>query len=150
MSYKFCDSCLIVPTIAVQNLTAFNYSSTSITLNWSRLASQPKQSGILGYSAMYEELSRPGNVGSKEIHVTFFLNTTTGRLNRLKKYSWYRIRISGMNRRGTGIPSGPLVVLTDEDGECVRNYGECVCNYDRQNHEGRDCSHNNPGRAIAI
>ncbi|XP_028409018.1 uncharacterized protein LOC114531606 [Dendronephthya gigantea] len=104
-----------VPTIAVQNLTAFNYSSTSLTLHWSRLESQQGQSEILGYSVMYEELSWTGDVKSKKIHVTVFFNTTKGRLNRLKKYSWYRIRISGMNKRGIGIPSDPLVVLTDED-----------------------------------
>jgi hypothetical protein len=108
----------IVPTHSVQNLTASNRSSTSLALHWSRLSSQPSQSAILGYAVIYEQLPWPGNVRSNELtRIAVFLNTTRGRLAQLQKYSWYRLRISGMNRRGVGIPSDPLIVLTDEDGK---------------------------------
>lgn len=81
------------------------------------MSSQPGQTDILGYFVFYETLTRTSDVMSDEAKSAVFLNTTDGRLDGLKKYSWYRIRISGMNRRGVGVPSDPLIVLTNEDGE---------------------------------
>ena len=82
------------------------------------MSGQPRKSAIQGYAVIFEELHWPGNLRSHETKVEEFLSTTSARLGRLKKYSWYRIQIAGMNRRGIGVPSEPLVVLTDEDGEC--------------------------------
>ena len=108
----------LVPTKVVQNLTAFNESSTSLAFHWSPLSSQPGQSGILGYVVTYEGLLWPGNAKSNESrHLATFMNATRGRLTQLKKYTWYGVRIAAMNRRGVGIPSSRLLVLTDEDGE---------------------------------
>lgn len=67
---------------------------------------------------MFEKLLWPDHVKSNTAMIAVFLNTTRGTLSQLKKYSWYKIRIAARNRRGTGVPSDPLVVLTDEDGKC--------------------------------
>ena len=109
---------LLVPTSHVQNITVFNRSSTSLALHWSPLSSQPGQGAIEGYSVIFEKLLWPGSVKSNRTMIVVFLNTTKGTLSQLNKYSWYKIRISGRNKRGTGVPSDPLVVLTDEDGKC--------------------------------
>ena len=107
----------IVPTNLVQNLTAFNQSSTSLVFYWSALSTQPGQTALQGYALTYEEIQWPGNLRSNETRISIFLNTTRGRLGQLKKYTWYRTRVSGMNKRGIGVPSQSVLVLTDEDGE---------------------------------
>ena len=107
----------IVPTNFVQNFTASNRSSTSLDLQWSPLSNQPGQDAIEGYVVIFKELPRSGNKSSNKMMTTVFLNDTKGRLDNLKKYSWYEVRIAGMNRRGFGVPSDPLIVLTDEDGK---------------------------------
>ena len=60
--------------------------------------------------------------GSKNIYKVIFANATAGNLHRLEKYSSYSVRIAAINRRGLGIPSSTIVVLTDEDGRLLINF----------------------------
>ena len=55
---------------------------------------------------------------TRDVQITqIFRNTTRGILGQLEKYTWYQLKISAINKRGAGIPSPAIVVLTDEDGK---------------------------------
>ena len=106
---------LSVPIGFPGNFTAYNRSSTSLGLRWSPVPERLANGLIWGYAVTYTELSSRKGL-TRKVYKTIFSNATTGSLHHLKKYSWYSLRISAINRKGLGIPSAVLVVITDEDG----------------------------------
>lgn len=102
--------CLAVPSAPV-GVTYVNQSSTSVLISWS-----PPEifDGIIStYILSYTRV---------ETNITYFCstdNSTQYHLDGLEKYELYTVSVTAKTGKGVGVPSEPLVILTDQDGEFI-------------------------------
>ena len=103
-----------VPSVAPENVTALNTTSTSIFLAWHAVPSN-QRSGNMGYkvnftlqSKLYERRY------TEEVSVTVAYVNLTG----LRKSRNFSITVSAFNECGDGPRSVNLFVRTDEDSKC--------------------------------
>ena len=90
------------------NLTAYNQSSTSINLNWTRPLFP---NGII---QMYKVVYYPAENTSGTTNITTL--TTSLTISGLAFYTLYTFRVSVVTRGGTSAYSDPVSQLTSEDG----------------------------------
>lgn len=104
--------------IAPVNITAANSSSTSILLKWLPILSNYSNGPILEYRITYVEEENNDQAGD----VAVWQNVIAGEklsvnVTRLKKFTKYQFRMAGINRRGVGVDSVPILASTDQDSE---------------------------------
>jgi len=110
-----------VPVIAPVNITAANSSSTSILLKWLPILSNYSNGPILEYRITYVEEENNDQAGD----VAVWQNVIAGEklsvnVTRLKKFTKYQFRMAGINRRGVGVDSVPILASTDQDKPSAR------------------------------
>ena len=110
--------------MAPGNVTAVNTSSTSILLTWVPIPSHFSNGQILEYRLTYFEAESNdvihGNKGSWQtvIDVEKLSFVITG----LGKFTKYKFRMAGINRRGVGVDSMPIIATTDEDSKYIMTH----------------------------
>ena len=107
-----------------QNITSFNTSSTSVTVQWAPVPHEHQLGVILGYRLFYDatewrNVSRRyrravSDDGPQEL-VLDQHNTST-ELRGLQKFIKYCVQMSAFTRIGDGPLSNCTYVVTDEDG----------------------------------
>ncbi|KAL9976276.1 hypothetical protein ACROYT_G013559 [Oculina patagonica] len=95
-----------VPDAPPESLMAWNLSSTSLHVQWDPIPFRHRNGKILRYKVDISDWKR--------LKVTKYTEMTSFTLKGLKKYSKYKISVSGMTRRGKGPPLSKMV-QTDED-----------------------------------
>ena len=95
--------------------TANNSSSTAILLQWLPIPSNYSNGPILGYRISYREAksNELAALWQKVVGGEKLLSHVTG----LKKFTKYQFRMAGINRRGVGVDSMPIMARTDEDSK---------------------------------
>ena len=104
---------LSAPGLAPANLTSYNKTSTSITLQWSPVPTEHQNGVILGYYVKYN-LSSPH--GNKTVNITVPPNKLSVELSKLAVFTFYFIRVSAFTSAGVG-PDAVLGETTDQEGE---------------------------------
>ena len=89
-----------------------NTSSTSILVEWGEVPPADQNGVILTYTVSYQSLTQ-NNVGSKV--VGYPANQTE--LKGLKKFVNYSITVLASTVKGSGKPSNPIFVITDQDSK---------------------------------
>lgn len=103
---------IIVPLLPPGNVTAYNTSSTSILVTWTR----PKESSIQGELLGYEITFTPawGNASNTRRVMLCYRNTSYN-LTRLLVYTPYNITVAAFTKVGIGNESDIKQTWTDED-----------------------------------
>ena len=107
-----------VPVISPVNITATNTSSTAILLQWQPIPVNYSNGPIQEYRITYIEAERNDLTENKG----FWERIVNGEklsayVTGLKKFTKYQFRMAGINRRGVGVDSTPVVARTDEDSK---------------------------------
>ena len=106
-----------MPSVAPQNVTAVNKTSTSIFLAWEAVLSNQRSGNILGYKVNFTLQSKFDDRKSvtDEVSVAMVYINLTG----LRKSRKFSITVSAFNECGDGPRSLNLLVWTDEDSKCL-------------------------------
>ena len=108
---------LTVPSMPPDITAGFNLSSTSLTIEWSRVPPEFANGILLGYVITYQisiEADSSQNV-PKELEPGVLSKNITD----LLVYTEYCVRVAGRTRIGTGIWSECFNITTDEEGEAT-------------------------------
>ena len=104
-----------MPSVAPQNVTAVNKTSTSIFLAWDAVPSNQRSGNILGYKVNFRLQSKfHDRQSTDEVSVALVYVNLTG----LRKSKKYNITVSAFNECGDGPRSVNRLVTTDEDSKC--------------------------------
>ena len=105
-------SCFIAPSAAPVSLEGHNASSTSIFITWGQVPISDRNGVILSYTVSYNEVSGSSKE-TKIVDAPEYQTTMTD----LNKYTNYTISVVATTRKGNGVVSAPIIVITDEGSE---------------------------------
>ena len=106
---------VIVPSLPPGNVTAFNTSSTTITVTWSKPRGKSVQGVLLGYEITFTPAWKNASASRR---VMLCRRNTTFLLERLLKYTLYNITVAAFTKVGIGKESEIEQTWTDEDSKC--------------------------------
>ena len=104
-----------VPNLAPDQVTAYNTSSTSLKVKWTRLEEESFQGKPIGYKIVYY----PDYLESDVNFVTVYFVSNTTTLTNLTVYTMYVINVSAVSSGGIG-PANTARARTDAGGISVR------------------------------
>ncbi|XP_048579836.1 uncharacterized protein LOC116619170 isoform X2 [Nematostella vectensis] len=112
-----------VPSRAPQSVSGYNVSSTAICIQWLPVSLNYSNGPILEYRISAEKIGLGGSRARRSLPRPNY-STSSGEANSteifgLSKYTMYKIRVAGRNRRGVGIESSPIYVMTGEDKPAI-------------------------------
>ena len=94
------------------SLQGQNTSSTSIFITWGQVPISDQNGVILSYTVSYNELSG----GSKQTMIVDAPEYQTT-MTDPNKFTNYTISVVATTRKGNGVVSAPIIVITDEGSE---------------------------------
>ena len=106
----------LAPSVSPASITAFNTSSTSLRVKWSKIPAEQVVGEIKGYSVVFFAV-KDGNstatnvtLGNGNVNETSLVN--------LRKFTKYSIQVLGFTERDkTGPLSSPIFAMTDQDSK---------------------------------
>ena len=109
----------VVPVMAPRNITAVNISSTAILLTWLPIPSSLSNGLIVEYRITYFKAENMGVVLRNEDSWQTVIDgeKLSYNITGLERFTNYRFRMAGINRRGVGVDSEPITARTDEDSK---------------------------------
>ena len=103
-----------VPSQPPTDLTAYNTSSTTLQVAWGEVPDGFVHGILQGYRVFYK---RTGNKNDSYINSTTFPNERKLHITGLEKFTAYSLKVLAFTRKGDGVVSVNISVLTDEDGK---------------------------------
>ena len=97
-------------------MTAFNTSSTSISVTWEPVPDDHVNGIVLGYRLFYKQADKAINDFS---NLTVNSSIFDIEINGLKFYTKYELRLLAFTMVGDGNISEPVYCMTDEDGKLL-------------------------------
>lgn len=109
----------VVPVMAPRSITAMNISSTAILLTWLPIPWSFSNGRIVEYRITYfKEENMDVALRNKDSWQTVIDGEKLSyNITGLERFTNYRFRMAGINRRGVGVDSEPIIARTDEDSE---------------------------------
>jgi len=109
----------VVPVMAPRNITAVNISSTAILLTWLPIPSSLSNGRIVEYRITYFKAENMGVALRNEDSWQTVIDgeKLSYNITGLERFTNYRFRMAGINRRGVGVDSEPITARTDEDSK---------------------------------
>ena len=96
-------------------MAAVSISPTQVNVTWGEVPPADQNGMIIAYEVEYIPLEDfDGAIGKNTTNVSVLLVT----LMRLQEYVNYTISVRAYTNAGAGPYSDPVIVLTNEDGEC--------------------------------
>ena len=103
---------MLEPDGAPQNVRGQNSSSTSILVMWDQVPADQRNGIIIGYTITYQSQLENDN-GNFQVDGS----VRQRELPNLKEYVNYKITVFAFTAIGSGPPSHPIVVTTDQDSK---------------------------------
>ena len=100
------------------NITATSRSSTTILLKWQSIPLDYSNGVILEYRITYIE--KEGNVIVEKSGIRQKIidgQDSAAYVTGLKKFTKYQFRMAGVNKRGVGVDSTPIIAMTKQDSK---------------------------------
>lgn len=109
----------VVPVMAPRSITAVNISSTAVLLTWLPIPWSFSNGRIAEYRITYfKEENMDVALRNKDSWQTVIDGEKLSyNITGLERFTNYRFRMAGINRRGVGVDSQPIIARTDEDSE---------------------------------
>ncbi|XP_068688561.1 uncharacterized protein [Montipora foliosa] len=105
-----------VPVRSPINITATSRSSTTILLKWQSIPLDYSNGVILEYRITYIEKEGNGIVEKSGIRQKIIDGQDSAAyVTGLKKFTKYQFRMAGVNKRGVGVDSAPIIAMTNQD-----------------------------------
>ena len=103
------------------NITAFNKSSTSLTVTWATIPTEQMIGPAIGYTVIFFAVNE-GNRTAQNVSLEIGnLNKTI--LDNLQKFTNYCIQVLGFTDRDKlGPLSDPIYAMTDQDGKRKKTF----------------------------
>jgi len=103
-----------VPSQPPTDLTAYNTSSTSLQVAWGEVPDGFVHGILQGYRVFYK---KTGNKNDSYVNSTTGPNERKFHITGLEKFTAYTLKVLAFTRKGDGVVSLNISVLTDEDGK---------------------------------
>lgn len=110
------------PSAPPQEVKCISTSSTCLLVSWQPPPLKSQNGDLTGYRVHYQAVgSSEGTSDDTEPMEELMISSTEERvpLERLKKWTQYRITVSASTAVGSGPESEPLICRTDEDGTSI-------------------------------